>query len=120
MTVLNVHRKRTGICSSAERRRVIKLETTENMSRKQEVRFLLTDLDYKMPEEEDQLPTIRLFGKTEDTQVLVKIRDFVPYLYVKKNKDIELMKIKTVIDTRRILDKSNLKIKYYGIGKKNF
>lgn len=79
------------ICSPAKRRRVIKLETTVNMNRKQEVRFLLTDLDYKMPEEEGQLPTIRLFGKTEDTQVLVKIRDFVPYLYVKKNKDIEFI-----------------------------
>jgi UDPglucose 6-dehydrogenase len=37
-----------------------------------------------------------------------------------KNSDIELMKNKTIIDTRRILEKSNLKIKYYGIGKKNF
>ena len=34
-----------------------------------------------------------------------------------KNKDIALMKNKKVIDTRRILDKSNLKIKYYAVGK---
>ena len=33
-----------------------------------------------------------------------------------KNKDIALMKNKKVIDTRRILDKSNLKIKYYAVG----
>lgn len=34
-----------------------------------------------------------------------------------KNKDIAVMKNKKVIDTRRILDKSNLKIKYYAVGK---
>jgi len=34
-----------------------------------------------------------------------------------KNKDISLMKNKKIIDTRRILDKSNLKIKYYAVGK---
>jgi len=34
-----------------------------------------------------------------------------------KNKDISLMKNKIIIDTRRILDKSNLKIKYYAVGK---
>jgi len=36
-----------------------------------------------------------------------------------KNKDISLMKNKKIIDTRRILDKSNLKIKYYAVGKGN-
>ncbi len=61
------------------------------MNQKQEVRFLLTDLDYKIPEEEGQLPVIILYGKTKDAQVLVKVRGFIPYLYMKKNKDIEFV-----------------------------
>ncbi|HUT80101.1 MAG TPA: DNA-directed DNA polymerase [Candidatus Bathyarchaeia archaeon] len=60
------------------------------MNRKEEVRFLLTDLDYKF-QEEDDLPVIRLFGKSNDTQVLVHVHGFTPYLYVKKNPDIEFI-----------------------------
>ncbi|MHA1211471.1 MAG: 3'-5' exonuclease, partial [Candidatus Heimdallarchaeota archaeon] len=60
------------------------------MSQKKEVRFLLTDLDYKM-QEDGQIPIIRLFGKTKDKQVLLKVRDFRPYFYAKKNIDIEFI-----------------------------
>ncbi|NHJ84273.1 MAG: hypothetical protein FK734_02350, partial [Asgard group archaeon] len=61
------------------------------MNRKEEVRFLLTDLDYKFQEEEDDLPIIRLFGKSNDTQVLVRVHGFTPYLYVKRNPDIDFI-----------------------------
>ncbi|MHA1212823.1 MAG: 3'-5' exonuclease, partial [Candidatus Heimdallarchaeota archaeon] len=60
------------------------------MSQKKEVKFLLTDLDYKM-QEDGQIPIIRLFGKTKDKQVLLKVRDFRPYFYAKKNIDIEFI-----------------------------
>ncbi|MBN1327852.1 MAG: hypothetical protein JXA54_00130 [Candidatus Heimdallarchaeota archaeon] len=57
------------------------------MNRKEEVRFLLTDLDYKF-QEEDDLPVIRLFGKSNDTQILVHVHGFAPYLYIKKSPEI--------------------------------
>ncbi|NHJ47432.1 MAG: hypothetical protein FK733_06575 [Asgard group archaeon] len=60
------------------------------MNQKREVRFLLTDIDYTLVGEE-QTPVIRLFGKAQDAQILVKVHDFFPYFYVKKNPDLEFV-----------------------------
>jgi DNA polymerase I len=49
---------------------------------------MLTDLDYKVLEE-GEAPVIRLFGKKKGAEVIVFVRDFLPYFYVKKNKDFE-------------------------------
>jgi DNA polymerase I len=60
------------------------------MDQKREVRFLLTDIDYKLIGEE-QTPVIRLYGKTPKTQILVEVHDFQPYFYVKKNPDLDFI-----------------------------
>jgi len=57
------------------------------MSNDQENTFLLTDLDYKI-KETDTSPTIRLFGKTREKSVQVRITDFYPYFYVTKKKGL--------------------------------
>ena len=58
------------------------------MSNKRGLTFMLTDLDYKVLEE-GEAPVIRLFGKTKGAEVIVFVRDFLPYFYVKKTKDFE-------------------------------
>ena len=64
------------------------LETLETMNHKQELKFMLTDLDYKIMDGKNT-PIIRLFGKTsEGKQVRVHIDDFLPYFYVRKNAEL--------------------------------
>ncbi len=46
-----------------------------------EFSFMLIDLDYKISDT-DKSPTIRLFGKTEQENVIVTITDFLPYFYI--------------------------------------
>ncbi|TFF89754.1 MAG: hypothetical protein EU548_06500, partial [Promethearchaeota archaeon] len=57
------------------------------MSRKQEVEFMLTDIDYHFSEKEEK-PLIRLYGKNNQGQVRITIDDFLPYFYVKKNSEL--------------------------------
>ncbi|MHA1367322.1 MAG: hypothetical protein ACTSP5_13050, partial [Candidatus Heimdallarchaeota archaeon] len=59
-----------------------------DMNKKRGLTFMLTDLDYKVLEE-GEAPVIRLFGKKKGAEVIVFVRDFLPYFYVKKNKDLE-------------------------------
>ena len=58
------------------------------MSKKRGLTFMLTDLDYRVLEK-DEAPVIRLFGKKKGAEVIVFVRDFLPYFYVKKTKDFE-------------------------------
>jgi DNA polymerase I len=55
-----------------------------------EVKFLLTDLDYHFDEKE-KVPILRLFGKRKDKQVLVTIKDFIPYFYVRKHPEVKII-----------------------------
>jgi len=55
-----------------------------------EVKFLLTDLDYSFDEKE-KAPVLRLFGKRKDEQVLVTIKDFIPYFYVRKHPEVKIL-----------------------------
>lgn len=50
--------------------------------------FQLTDLDYKI-KANDTSPTIRLFGKTTEKIVQIRITDFYPYFYVTQKKGLE-------------------------------
>ncbi len=58
------------------------------MTRKQELNFMLTDLDYKLLDG-NKTPIIRLFGKTnEGKQIRIQISDFLPYFYVRKTAEL--------------------------------
>ncbi|MBD3190103.1 MAG: hypothetical protein GF308_05645 [Candidatus Heimdallarchaeota archaeon] len=57
------------------------------MEKVKEITFMLTDLDYKI-QENDESPTIRLIGKRNGNQILVYIRDFFPYFYITKTKGL--------------------------------
>ncbi|MFW9924900.1 MAG: 3'-5' exonuclease, partial [Candidatus Thorarchaeota archaeon] len=57
------------------------------MSRRYEVQFMLNDLDYSYSEEEE-LPIIRLYGKNNEGQIRITVKDFLPYIYIKKNADL--------------------------------
>ncbi|NHJ31979.1 MAG: hypothetical protein FK732_03865 [Asgard group archaeon] len=52
-----------------------------------EFSFMLIDIDYKI-RETDTSPTIRLFGKTKKEEVIVIIKDFLPYFYISHKKGI--------------------------------
>jgi len=61
------------------------------MKQKQALRFLLTDLSYSIPVD-GKLPIITLYGKTNEAEeVLVKVRGFTPYFYVKRNPDLRFV-----------------------------
>ncbi|NHJ84447.1 MAG: hypothetical protein FK734_03245 [Asgard group archaeon] len=59
------------------------------MKSRQELTFLLTDLDYKIVDSEELI--IKLFGKTNEHEILVEVSGFKPYLYVKKSKEVEFI-----------------------------
>ncbi|NHJ46234.1 MAG: hypothetical protein FK733_00465 [Asgard group archaeon] len=58
------------------------------MIQQNELLFMLIDLDYKI-KAEDNSPTLRLFGKTKDKNVVLTIKDFLPYFYVTFKDNIE-------------------------------
>jgi DNA polymerase I len=58
------------------------------MKHNNELWFLLTDLDYILDDETEQ-PIIRLFGRKEDKQLMILIRDFLPYFYVNRTTELE-------------------------------
>ncbi|NHJ86493.1 MAG: hypothetical protein FK734_13595 [Asgard group archaeon] len=60
----------------------------ETIADKKELTFMLTDIDYKI-EDNDESPTIRLFGKTPTENIMISISDFLPYFYVTYTKDLE-------------------------------
>ncbi len=51
------------------------------MSENAEYNFMLIDIDYKISKSASA-PTVRLFGKTEKENILVKVTDFYPYFYI--------------------------------------
>ncbi len=57
------------------------------MASSKKVDFMLIDLDYKI-EDTDESPTIRLFGKTETGIVMVLVKDFLPYFYITRKKEL--------------------------------
>ncbi|TFF89866.1 MAG: hypothetical protein EU548_05935, partial [Promethearchaeota archaeon] len=60
------------------------------MTQKREMMFLLTDLKYRIPKD-DQLPKIILYGKTKDSTIKATIHGFIPYFYVRRNPDVKFI-----------------------------
>jgi len=49
---------------------------------------MLIDIDYKISKNASA-PTVRLFGKTEKENILVKVTDFHPYFYITKKTGLD-------------------------------
>ncbi|HUT80508.1 MAG TPA: DNA-directed DNA polymerase [Candidatus Bathyarchaeia archaeon] len=84
------------------------------MTLTEKINFMLIDLDYKI-EEIDESPTIRLFGKTEKELVMVILKDFLPYFYVTKKKDLmNFITNDSIINTWVKRIEETIRKKYFG------
>ena len=58
------------------------------MSGDAEFNFMLIDIDYKIDTNASS-PTVRLFGKTKNENILVKVTNFHPYFYLTKKAGLD-------------------------------
>ncbi len=82
------------------------------MSRNAEFSFMLIDIDYKI-DKNASFPTVRLFGKTNKENVLVKIKDFHPYFYLTKKNGLDEFIEKDSIVRNWIIRKEDVSRKRY-------
>jgi DNA polymerase I len=66
------------------------------MVEKQKIRFLLTDIAYKTSNKGK--PIFKLYGKTSTGSVLIKIDDFRPYFYVKRDMELKHYRQSSIIN----------------------
>ena len=84
------------------------------MSQSNEFHFMLIDIDYQI-NEADIAPTIRLFGKTKNENVLILIKDFLPYFYITKKKGLSnFIEENSVVKKWTRLTKETTLKRYFG------
>ncbi len=84
------------------------------MATQQNLTFMLIDIDY-IVKQSDTSPTIRLYGKTKNHRILLKIKDFLPYFYVTAKKGLEsFISNNAVINKWKRKSEETVKKRYFG------